>query len=73
MQKALVLFSEIRISQGVRLIGFGVSGLDDGEAPSQMSFDFDDGAALKQEKELDRTIDFIREKLGGDVLKRGLR
>lgn len=69
-QKVLPFFDELVISRPVRLIGFGATGFDEKEA-GQMMFDFEEDEALKNEKELDKSIDYIREHFGS--VKRGLR
>ena len=52
------------------MIGFGVAGFDEKDV-NQMMFEFEEDKDLEHEKELDKSIDYIRENFGS--VKRGLR
>lgn len=69
-QKILPFFDELIITQPIRLIGFGVAGFDEKDV-NQMMFEFEEDKDLEHEKELDKSIDYIRENFGS--VKRGLR
>jgi len=69
-QNILPFFDELVIAQPVRLIGFGVASFDEKDA-NQMTFDFEEDKDLTHEKELDRSLDYIRKNFGS--VKRGLR
>lgn len=75
IEKAFQLCKSMQIENGVRLVGFGVAGLDGGVEPAQLSFDFEesDKADVESEQELDKTLDYISEKFGHNIVRRGLK
>lgn len=71
--EALTLFDHEKLISPVRLIGFGVSGLSNGETQREFNlFGMDHGAGgtdLERKERLSDAVDAIRKKLGKDALK----
>jgi len=57
-------------SKSIRLIGVGVSGLDQSRAVQRMLFDDPDEQQHVKHKELDRVTDAVRQRFGSAALKR---
>ncbi len=73
LQCAFELLDKTPLSKAVRLVGFGVHGLEDGNADLQPSL-FEAGEVhLSRETEarLDRAVDRLREQFGPGILRRG--
>ncbi|MDX9866826.1 MAG: DNA polymerase IV [Kiritimatiellia bacterium] len=69
-EQALRLFRAQPLSQPVRLIGFGVSGLCNGGGAEQLAL-FDPAPDAREKRErLCRTLDRVREQLGDRALRR---
>lgn len=69
-EAALELFKEQALIAPVRLLGFGVTGLQDGRNEQLGLFDEDSLKTSKKEA-LSRTVDKIREKFGPGIIGRG--
>ena len=72
---ALALYDREKISQPIRLIGFGVSGLVSadhaGKGTQLLLFEEPVSEEVKRNDELDNAVDRLREKYGSGILKRG--
>lgn len=72
-EEALALFNREKLIAPVRLIGFGVGGLSDGEAQQELDlFGTSHGSGgndLERKERLSDAVDAIRKKLGYDALK----
>jgi DNA polymerase-4 len=75
VQSALALFSRQQLPQPIRLIGFGVSGLEEpgtGPALRQPSlFGTDAKETKEREQALDQTVDELRRQFGAKIIRRG--
>jgi len=68
---ALGLLEKEKVSQPLRLIGFGVSGFDTGDDSGQ-GYLFQEATDEKAER-LDAAVDRVREKYGTEKIRRGIR
>jgi DNA polymerase IV len=75
VKAALELFAKESLPQAIRLIGFGVSGLEEPGTKGQLRqpslFEQEEGPDPKQEKALDRAVDELRDQYGHTILRRG--
>ena len=75
VKAALTLFANQPLPQAIRLIGFGVSGLEEPGTKRQLRqpslFEEDKGPDPKQEKALDQAVDELRDQYGHTILRRG--
>lgn len=55
----------------IRMLGVSVSGLQEGETTEQLSF-FDDPAQTEKKEQLEESLDNIKKRFGGDVIRRGI-
>ena len=68
--EALALYRKIQLSKKIRLVGVGVGGLKDKDAPFQMSLITRESRQKKQWESVDEAVDTIAEKFGTNVIKK---
>jgi DNA polymerase-4 len=69
-KEALALYRKIELKKKIRLTGVGVTSLKDKNRPIQMSLLGEEKKTEKQWACVDRAVDSIMEKFGGNIIKR---
>ncbi len=68
--EALSLYKKVRLKKKIRLVGVGVTGLRDKNAPVQLNLIQQENKQKKQWESVDKAVDSISEKFGTHVVKK---
>lgn len=68
--EALALYKTIQLKKKIRLVGVGVTGLKDKNAPVQLQLIQDPGRQKKQWESVDMAVDSISEKFGSHIVRK---
>ncbi len=68
--EALALYRKIELKKKIRLIGVGVTSLKDKDTPIQMQLITEKRQPEKQWESVDKAVDSIMEKFGGNIIKK---